>query len=232
MNKKVAFFTLVFVLVCLFAVSLSVSADYDDNFTDMDYESNGWYKYILLGKTNSDYVYPVRKRISFRMPDYDTAMYFLNDNTYADDSSVEATFENVYSSNSQYGVVCRFHEYGWYEFRIIVSGEHAGSYVVYKYDQYLKSQGKAPYVILHPGMDRYYSYDIKLGLNAQNTIKMTCEGDEIHIFINGHEQFPIRNGVIRDNDFDDGNNGIMIWTQTPGGTAQIDITHFSSDEIY
>ena len=73
------------------------------------------------------------------MPDYDTALYFVNENTFAEDSSVEATFENVYSSNSQYGVVCRYQDYGWYEFRIVVSGEWAGTYTVYKYDQYLNN---------------------------------------------------------------------------------------------
>ena len=162
------------------------------------------------------------------MPDYDTVLYMLNSNTYADDSTVEATFENVYSSNSQYGVICRYHDYGWYEFRIIVSGPNAGSYTIYKYDQYLKSQGKVPYVNLHPGMDRYFSNDIKLGINVKNTLKMICRDDEIRVFINGNEQFPIQNGKIKDSDFTDGENGFVVWTQTPGGYAQIDMTGFRS----
>ena len=231
MNKKTAFFTLVFVLVCIFAVTLTASADFKDDFSDTDYTSNGWYRYVLLGNPNLDYIYTARRRLSFHMPDYDTALYFLNSNTTAEDSSVEATFENVFSGNAQYAVVCRHHDYGWYEFRIVTSGEFAGAYMVYKYDQYLKSQGKAPYVVLHPGMDRFYSYDIKLGINAQNTLKMICEGNQIRVFINGNEQFPIKNGTLRDNDFTDGDNGILIWTQRPGGTAQIDLTGFSSEAI-
>lgn len=231
MNKKTVFFTLVFVLVCIFAVTLTASADFKDDFSDTDYTSNGWYRYVLLGNPNLDYIYTARRRLSFHMPDYDTALYFLNSNTTAEDSTVEATFENVFSGNSQYAVVCRHHDYGWYEFRIVTSGEFAGAYMVYKYDQYLKSQGKAPYVILHPGMDRFYSYDIKLGINAQNTLKMICEGNQIRVFINGNEQFPIKNGILRDNDFTDGDNGILIWTQKPGGTAQIDLTRFSSEAI-
>ena len=228
MNKKAAFLLSVFVLVCLFVFTLSASADYKDDFSDLDYASNGWYSYILLGNPNIDYVYPARRRLSFHMPNYDTALYFMNENTTTENSTVEATFENVFSSNSQYGVVCRFHDYGWYELRIVVSGEFAGTYMVYKYDQYLKSQGKTPYVVLHPGMDRYYSYDIKLGLNEKNTLKMICENDEFRIFINGNEQFPVKNGRLRDSDFPDGDNGIMIWTQTPSGSAQIDLTKFNA----
>lgn len=228
MKGKSAFYTLVFVIILSLAVFMTASADYKDDFSDSDYRSNGWYTNVLLGNPNADYIYPARRRISMHMPDYDTTLYLVNENTYAEDSTVEATFENVYSSNTQYGVICRYHDYGWYEFRIVVSGEHAGSYTVYKYDQYLKSQGKAPYVNLHPGMDRYYSYDIKLGINVQNTLKMMCEGDEIRVFINGVEQFPIRNGKLRDSDFTDGENGFVIWTQTPGGEAQIDVTKFNA----
>ena len=228
MSKKAAILSLIVVLGCIFAITMNVSADFKDDFTDTDYSSNGWYTNILLGKTNADFVYPARRRISFRLPNYDTALYFLNEDTNTEDSTVEATFEHVFSGNTSYGVVCRYHPYGWYEFRITVTGQFAGSYAIYKYDQYLKSQGKNPYVILTTGMDRYYSYDIKLGLNVQNTLKMSCEGDEIRVFINGVEQFPIRNGKLRDSDFTDGENGVMIWTEMPQGEAQIDITNFAS----
>lgn len=228
MNRKFTLIAIVFVLICTAAIFSGVSADYKDDFSDTDYSSNGWYTNVLIGNPNSDYIYPARRRLSFHMPDYDTIIYALNDNTFSEDSSVEATFENVFSKNAQYGVVCRYQDYGWYEFRITVSGEFAGSYVIYKYDQYLKSQGKAPYVILHPGMDRYYSYDIKLGVNAQNTLKMICEGDEIRVFINGNEQFPIKNGKLIVTDFTDGEDGVVIYTKRPDGLAQIDLTRFEA----
>ena len=228
MSKKSLFFTLVFVFLCAMLICSAVSADFKDDFSDSDYESNGWYTNILLGRTNIDYLYPARRRVSLHFPDYDTALYVINDNTYAEDQTVEVTFENILSSNAQYGVVCRYHDYGWYEFRISVSGEFAGSYTIYKYDQYLKQQGKAPYVLLHPGMDRYYTYDIKLGLNVKNTLKMICEGDEIRVFINGNEQFPIRNGSIHDDDFEDGDAGFTMWNTRPGGQAQIDVTKFTA----
>lgn len=221
---------LLFMLLILCFCTLSVSADFEDNFSE-NYLDNGWYTNVLLGNPNVNYIYKERNRISFHMPDYDTVLYMLNVNTTADDSSVEADFENVYSSNSQYGVICRYQDYGWYEFRITVSGEHAGSYVVYKYDRYLKSQGRVPYVNLHPGMDRFYSNDIKLGRNAKNSLKMICQDDEIRLFINGNEQFPIRNGKLTDGDFKYGESGFVIWTQRPGGYAQIDLTGFRSFSV-
>ena len=219
---------LLLILLLLGISTLAVSADFEDNFSNSNHFENGWHQSILLGLPQMNYIYPARNRLSVHMPDYDTALYLMNSNTFADDSSVEATFENVYSSNSQYGIICRYHDYGWYEFRIIVSGENAGSYTIYKYDQYLKSQGKVPYVKLHPGMDRYFSNDIKLGINVKNTLKMICRDDEIRIFINGNEQFPIQNGKLTDPDFTDGENGFVVWTQTPGGYAQIDLTGFRS----
>lgn len=228
MNKKSFFLTMLAVMICLLAVSLAASADFKDDFTNSDYASNGWHWYTMLGNPDGNYIYPERRRLSVHLPEVDTSVFILNENTAAEDSIVEATFENMYSMNSQYGVICRYHDYGWYELRVIVSGENAGSYIVYKYDEYLKGQGKYPYVVLHPGMDRYFSYDIKLGLNVKNTLKMICEGDEIRVFINGNEQFPLKNSKMRDSDFTDGESGVMFLNQRPGANAQIDLTSFSA----
>lgn len=228
MSKKAAVFSLIVIVLCLFAITSSASAEpFSDDFSDTDYIGNGWYVNVLIGNPNANYIFPERKRLSLHMPDYNTTLYMINKYTAAGDSKVEAVFENVFSSNSQYGVVCRYHDYGWYELRIIVSGANAGSYAVYKYDRYLKSQGKNPYVIIHPGMDRYFTNDIKLGLNVTNKLGMICEGDEIRVFINDIEQYPIRNGKLTDRSYSDGENGFVIWTQTPGGTAQIDVVNFN-----
>ncbi len=226
MNKKIVVF-LIIVMISISVSFITAYADYKDNFSDTDYSSNGWYYTTLLGNPNGDYISAPRRRISFEMPAYDTSIYFYNENTFAEDSTVEATFENVFSNEASYGVICRHHDYGWYEFRIVVSGEFAGTYTVYKYDDYLKSQGRIAYVNLHPGMDRFYSYDIKLGINVRNTLKMSCQGDEIRIFINGNEQFPVPNGKLHDSDFTDGDNGIMIWN-SPGSKAKIDLVGFNA----
>ena len=230
MNKKML--SLMLAVVCLFAVVLTVSAaDFSDDFSDTDYSNNGWYSNVQLGNPNGDYVFPERRRISFHMPNYDTTLYFINEDAYAENNSVEATFENIFSMDLSYGVVCRYQDFGWYEFRVIVSGENAGSYTVYKYDQYLKDQGKNPYVILHPGMDRYYSYDIKLGVNQKNTLKMQCENNSIRIFINGNEQLPVgRNQKIIDDDFTDGDNGVVL-VNLARTNAQVDVTKFSTKDF-
>ena len=230
MNKKLILLSLVLTVILAFA--LTVSADYRDDFSDSNYSENGWHYNVLLGNPNGDYLFPEMRRISFHLPDYDTSIYLLNENTAAENSTVEATFENVFSNHASYGVVCRYHDYGWYELRVNVSGEYAGTYQVYKYDQYLKTQGKNPYVLLHPGMDRYYSYDIKLGLNVKNTLKMECEGENFRIFINGNEQFPVgRNNKLRDSDFSDGECGIAMINMVPGGNAQVDLTKFSAGAL-
>ena len=230
MNRKML--SLLLAVVCLFAVVLTVSADdFSDDFSDADYSNNGWYSSVLLGNPNGEYLFPERRRISFHMPNYDTTVYFINEDAYAENNSVEATFENVFSRDLSYGIVCRYHDYGWYELRVNIAGEFAGSYTVYKYDQYLKEQGKNPYVILHPGMDRFYSYDIKLGINQKNTLKMECNGDSIRVYINGNEQLPVgRNQHIVDDDFTDGDNGVVIinWS---GANAQIDVTKFSTKDL-
>ena len=228
MSKKIVVFTLFVVLFSMLALCMAASADFKDDFSDTDYESNGWYYTTVLGNPDGDYIIPARRRVSIEMPAYNTSIYLLNENTFAEDSTVEATIENVYSTDTSYGVICRYHDYGWYELRVIVSGEFAGTYTVYKYDQYLKEQGKPPYVVLHPGMDRFFSYDIKLGLNAKNQLKMSCEGDEIRVWINGNEQFPIKNGVIRDFDFTDGDSGIMVWN-SPAAKAKIDLVRFNAE---
>ena len=226
MSKKFVVSLLV-VLIAVLSVCMTVSADYKDDFSDTDYESNGWYYTTILGNPDGDYVEPLRRRISVHLPAYNTSFYMFNENTFAEDSTVEATFDNVFSTDTTYGVICRYHDYGWYEFRIVVAGDYAGTYTVYKYDDYLKSQGRDPYVILHPGMDRFFSYDIKLGLNVKNTLKISCEGDEIRVFINGNEQFPIQNGILRDSDFTDGDGGIMIWNQ-PAARAKVDLVGFKA----
>ena len=226
MNKKTVISFLI-VLICISAIFMTVSADYKDNFSDTDYESNGWYYTTILGNPDGDYLTAPRRRISIDLPAYNTSLYLMNENSFAEDSTVEATFENVFSTDTSYGVICRYHDYGWYELRIVVAGEFAGTYSVYKYDDYLKSQGRDPYVVLHPGMDRFNSYDIKLGLNVKNALKISCEGDEIRVFINGNEQFPVSNGTLHDSDFTDGDAGIMVWNH-PASKAKVDLVGFNA----
>lgn len=227
MKKNLVF---VCVLVALLSVFASVmaqneSSSFSEKFRDIPYYDNGWEAYIRLGNPTGNYI-EQSGRLSFHLPTQDTTIYMHNHFTDGYDGTVEATFENILSMDSSYGIVCRYHDDSWYEFRINVSGPFAGSYSVYKYDQYLKDQGKNPYVLLHPGMDRYNSMDIVTGLNKKNTLKMTCIGDEIRIYINDKEQRPLGLSTIHDSDWEDGEAGFMMMNVSHSN-AQMDITKFS-----
>lgn len=216
-------------LLCVVAAASAASVfaeAFSDRFSEIPYYENSWESYVLLGDPDGNYIVQDNRRLSFHLPIQDTTIYMTNPAAAVPDGAAEATFENILSEGSAYGLVCRFNEYGWYEFRVNISGEYAGSYALYKYDTYLKKQGKNPYVLLHPNMDRYYSPDIKTGLNQKNTLKLDCTGDTLRIFINGNEQHPLSVGNIRDSDWDMGTFGFMVMN-TSRNFAQLDITKFS-----
>ncbi len=219
--------TFVSMICALFAFGC-VSADFFDDFSQEDYEARGWSGRLLFGKPDLEYLYPMPDRLSIHMPDYNTAIYLLNENTNTDDSTVEVTFENVFSRHGEVGIVCRYHEDGWYELRAVLSGQYAGSYALYRYDGSLRAKNKNPFVSLHPDQDRFYTMDINVGRNEQNTFKMVCEGEKIRIFINGNEQDPPWNKEFWAKEYKDGLNGFSVWTETPYGLAQIDAINFRS----
>lgn len=228
MQKNRIVFVFIFSLISALSAFVCVSADFTDNFSEMDHVERGWYSRLLFGKPGLDYLYFLPDRLSIHMPDYNTAIYLLNENTNTDDSSVEVTVENVFSSHGEVGVVCRYHDYGWYELRVTLSGQYAGSYALYRYDEALRAEKKNPFVSLHPNLDRFYTKDIKVGRNVQNTFKMVCEGEKIRIFINGKEQNPPWNQEFWAREYADGMNGFSVWTETPYGLAQIDAINFRS----
>lgn len=218
-------FSILLAVLILLTVSVSVFADFSDDFSSPDFKQNGWDPFVYLGNPNGNFFFPERNRLSFHLPAVDTYIYMPNENTFSSDAEAEATFENAFSTHASVGLICRWHDYGWYEFRVWTSGPEAGSYAVYKFDEYLKSQNKQPFVVLHPGFDRINSNDIKLGIDSRNTLKMQCEGDKIRVFINGEEQFPISGGMITDSDFSDGLCGAAVQNYTED-VAQIDLLKF------
>ena len=228
MQKNRIVFVFIFSLILALSAFACVSADFTDDFSEMDRVERGWYSRLLFGKPGMDYLYFLPDRLSIHMPDYNTAIYLLNENTNTDDSSVEVTVENVFSSHGEVGVVCRYHDYGWYELRVTLSGQYAGSYALYRYDESLRAEKKNPFVSLHPNLDRFFTKDIKVGRNVQNTFKMVCEGEKIRIFINGKEQNHPWNQEFWAREYADGMNGFSVWTETPYGLAQIDAINFRS----
>ena len=224
MNKQKSILLFV-ICIMMFAVS-GVSADFTDDFSDENYAANGWNSELLFGKPELEYIYPGNNMLTFRYPDYNTAINMINQNTMAEDSAVEVSFENVYSNHGEFGVICRSNEKGWYELRVYLSGFEAGSYAVYRYDKELKNEKKNPYVCLHPLQDRIYTKSLKTGINAKNTLKMLCEGDEIRIFINGNEMHPIQYSRLYAREYQSGLSGFSVWTSRPYGYAEINVTGF------
>jgi hypothetical protein len=185
-----------------------------------------WESNVLIGNPNGNYLNLGRKRLMFTLPQTEAHVIVTTSDASYEDVKVEATFENIRSNEASYAVLCRYSEDGWYEFRISVAGPEAGSYKLMKFDPYLKNQFKNPYVVLHPGMDRFFTNDIKLGLNMRNTLALICKADEFQIFINDKQQTPTKNGSFTDNYFTEGSVGYSV--QTYGkGLSDIDVTKFS-----
>lgn len=228
MQKKSFILSFLLLMIVILSGTICVSADFSDDFSDADYAARGWTFDLLFGRPSLDYFYPQSDRLSLHLPDYNTAIYMMNGNTNSDDSTVELTVENVFSRHSEVGLVCRSNESGWYELRVTLSGQYAGSYSLYRYEKALKAEGKNPFVLLVPEFDRFYSRDIKVGKQAQNTFKMICEGNLIRVFINGNEQTPPWNNNFWAKEYANGTNGFSVWTETPHGNAQIDILNFRS----
>lgn len=177
---------------------------------DQDFWDRGWESFTLIGNPSLDYTFLGPKRLSFRLPTNEVYEFVVNQRLNAPNGMVEATFENVRSTEASYGVVCRFNALGWYELRATIAGPLAGSYAVYKYDRLLKDSGKVPYVRLHPNMIQYFTGDLKLGLNVRNKLGLSCDGGEIRVFINDKEQQVSLNSPIIDHQFDEGSFGLMV----------------------
>ena len=205
---------------------LVVDGVFEEKF-DNDFWDRGWESRVMIGNPNGNFLNLGRKRLSFLLPQTETSVMLVNEVSSFPDVKVEATFENIRSNVATYAIMCRYSEDGWYELRIGVTGSEAGSYKLMKYDAYLKDQYKNPYVLLHKNMDRYFTGDIKLGSNVKNKLGLLCEGDEIKVYINDKEQFPIKNGRITDDQFEEG--GVGFSAQSYGsGIADIDITKFNA----
>jgi hypothetical protein len=217
------------ILLMLFAGFVSAQGQGFEETFDKDFWDRGWEKRVIAGNPDGFFYNLGKKRLSFNLPGLETNALVINPKVTAADIKVEATFENIHSTVASYSVICRASEDGWYEFRIYVAGPEGGSYKVYKYDSYLKEQFKTPYVILHPGMDRFFTNDIKLGLNKKNKIGLICEGESIRIFINDKEQFPVKYAGITDSDFTEGGIGFGVQSYSEG-IVDVDIIKFTAEK--
>lgn len=202
------------------------NTDFTETF-ESDIFDSGWISKVLIGNPNGTFLSQNRKRLSFTLPPSEAFVQLTNPDVSFSDVLVEATFENLRSAQATAAIMCRVTDDGWYELRIGLSGTDAGSYKLMKYDAYLKSQYKNPYVLIHPGMDQFMTPDILIGPNKKNTLGLECKGEEFRIFINGKEQFPVKIGNLKDDMFTEGSVGFSV--QSYGnGLVDVDVTKFSA----
>ncbi len=243
MVKNIRFFIRCWIISLTFSLCWSLVAvsaqmlktDTEPGFSEQfnqDIWENGWEQRVLLGNPSADYVTQTDKRLTVKIPGSDGSVILTNNNTDTADSYIEAEFENILSMEASYGVICRYSEDGWYEFRIYVSGPRAGAYTFFKYDAALKAAYKNPYVQVHAGYTQYNTMDIKLGLNVKNKLGLSCEENKFRLFINDKEQKHYKNGEMTDRSFDSGRDGVIF--QTYGNNiSKLDLLSFDvySEEI-
>jgi hypothetical protein len=144
---------------------------------------------------NETHVYTNNGGVWFDINIPDTYIYLFNENYTYDDVSIETEVENTGPHNSQYiNLVCRYTpDEGWYEFSVAASG---------KVQLWRYSFDKG-YILIEEGG----STAINQG-NATNDFKMTCEGNELSLFING-EQWQ---HAFKDSNYREGYVGISAGT--------------------
>ncbi len=161
----------------------SASGEYFvDKFTGDIKDYNLW---VTVGNAKKHYGDLIGGVLRFELPSMDTSAYVSPTAYEYSDVYVEARGQVMSGTNVSMVVACRISDAGWDEFRVNSKGMYAGSYELYRFDRSLVGK-KNPYIQL-TAMDRVNTLDIKTGLQA-NTIGLSCNGQELRIFINGKEQ--------------------------------------------
>jgi hypothetical protein len=153
-----------------------------DKFTGDIQDYNLW---VTVGNAKKHYGDLIGGVLRFELPAMDTSAYVSPKAYTYSDVYVEAKGEVMNGTNDTMVVACRISDAGWDEFRVNAKGMYAGSYELYRFDRSLVGK-KIPYIQL-TAMDRVNTMDIKTG-NQANTIGLSCNGQQLRIFINGKEQ--------------------------------------------
>jgi len=139
---------------------------------EFDYVPENWYYDVLVGNENKADISVADGKLIFTIEDYDTYAYvFYEDYSYTD-VYIEASTVNRGSNDNMVTLVCRYSDTGFYEVNIT----NGGIYDIYAYVETMD----IGYVRLYNGGSR----NINMGLKS-NTFAMTCEGNEISLYING-----------------------------------------------
>ncbi len=185
-----------------------------DYFVDQfDGDLSNWYQWVAAGNSSKKFAEVVNGSLKVVLPSAETYTYIENEGAILQDAYVEALFRTVSGGANGLSLICRSSDDGWYEFRVHTRGPYSGSYEVYRYDAYLKSQGKNPYVSLIAGGGRVNSMDIRNGFQ-ENTIGMQCSGKEFFFWINGVEQ--TRHKAVVDSTLSAGYAGVGVMSFSDG----------------
>ena len=139
---------------------------------EFDYVPENWYYDVLVGNENKADISVADGKLIFTIEDYDTYAYvFYEDYSYTD-VYIEASTVNRGSNDNMVTLVCRYSDTGFYEVNIT----NGGLYDIYAYVETMD----IGYVRLYNGGSR----NINMGLKS-NTFAMTCEGNEISLYVNG-----------------------------------------------
>lgn len=193
--------------------STSSSASGSYYLEEFDGDTSSWYQWVAAGDPSKQFAEVLNGQLKVVLPPAETYVYVENEAAVLEDVYVEGSFETIAGGGNGLAVICRSSDDGWYEFRIHTRGQYSGTYEVYRYDAYLKSQGKNPYVSLLPG-GRVNSMEVLNGFQT-NQIGMQCAGNELRFWINGVEQTRHKKAII-DKNLSSGFTGLGVMSFSDG----------------
>lgn len=139
---------------------------------EFDFVPENWYYEVLVGNEDKTDISVADGKLTFTIEDYDTYAYvFYEDYTYQN-VYIEASALNRGSNDNMVTLVCRYSDDGFYEVNIT----NGGLIDIYAYVEAMD----IGYIRLYDGGSR----NINMGLKS-NTFAMSCEGNEISLYING-----------------------------------------------
>ena len=203
----------------------SGSEYYTDEF---DGDTSSWYTWVVAGDKSQNFTQTKPGTIVISLPSQETYAYFANEDYSYDDVYVEAQMTaTVYGDNGM-ALLCRISEDGWYELRYHTTGQYAGSFQMYRYDQILRDEGKNPYVNIMNGLERINSMDILNG-NKTNIIALRCVGENITPIINGVPQTMPKEVPITDDYLTSGQIGVGAMSFA-NGKVEVEIDYVSVEQ--
>ena len=162
---------------------------------DPDSNTVGAWSWLLTNGDESGFdIYTEEGKLIFDITGKQIYSYFLYDPWLYEDVRVDAITENRGKNNNNVSLVCRYTDYGWYEFSIA----NNGLWWIYAYDPNSSPQ----YVLLANGG----STAVNMGKDV-NEYTIMCFGNTLALYINGIEVHTLQENKYG---FDEGQIGIGV----------------------